>query len=157
MTNEYRAPIRPSEAVKLDANGNPAHDRAKPWSDTVRMLDECQLTKLLHIDQITEDQCNAGLRFRRRWLSAHQTSSFGIRYGERVDTSGGDTWALHRMEAQSDLRAALDGMPLAAAMAVQAVCGEDEKGAGRMDALKLGLDRLAAFYGVLNGFKRGMG
>ena len=155
--NDMSERIRPSEAVKLDANGNPAHDRAKPWGDTVRMLDECQLDRLLYAGQIDEGQHGAGCRFRRRWISAHQSSGYGIRYGERVDGGGGDAEALDRLEAQSDVRAALAGMPETAALAVQAVCGEDEKGAGRMEALKLGLDRLAAFYGVLNGFKRGMG
>lgn len=149
--------VRPVEAVRLDANGNPAHDRAKPWGETVRVLDECRLDRLRHAGQITDGQWWAGLRFRRRWLSAHQSSGYGIRYAERVDGGGGDAEALHRLEAQSDVRAALAGMPEAAALAVQAVAGEDERAAGRMAALRLGLDRLMAVYGVPAGFERRAG
>jgi hypothetical protein len=138
--------VRPIEAVRLDANGNPAHDRAKPWGDTVRVLDECRLDRLRHAGQVTDAQWAAGVRFRGRWLAAHQSSGYGIRYAERVDGGGGDAEALHRLDAQTDVRAALHGMPEVAALAVQAVAGEDERAAGRMDALRVGLDWLVGVY-----------
>lgn len=145
---------RPTASVRLDANGNPAHDRAKPWADTERYLDECRLDRLLLAGAIDDRQWRGGILFRRRWSAAHQGSSYGIRYGERVDGGGWDAESDHRLMAQSDVRAALEGVPERAALAVQAVAGEDQTAAGRMDALRIGLDRLAAFYRVPPEFKR---
>lgn len=145
---------RPTAAVRLDANGNPAHDRAKPWADTARYLDECRLDRLLLAGAIDDRQWRGGILFRRRWLAAHKGAGYGIRYGERVDGGGWDAESDHRLDAQSDVRAALAGMPADVAMAVQAVAGEDQPGAGRMDALRAGLDRLAAFWRVAPEFKR---
>lgn len=145
---------RPTEEVRLDANGNPAHDRAKPWANTLRYQDECQLDRLLWAGQIDDRQWLGGIRFRRLWLAAHRVASYGIRYTERVDGGGSGVESDTRLAAEDAVRAALRDLTEAAALAVQAVAGNDERGAGRMPALRLGLDGLAMALGVPAGFRR---
>lgn len=148
---------RPSVEVRLDERGNLAHDRAKPWADTVRMQDECQLDRLLWGGQISDAQWRAGVLFRSRWIAAHASASYGIRYGECVDGGGWASESDRRLWAQGEIRGALDGVPTAPALAVQGVCGGDEPARGRLDPLRLGLDHLARHYGVPDAFKRRAG
>lgn len=145
---------RPASRARLDERGNPAHDRAKPWSDTIRLLDECVLDRLLHGGQIIAMEWRAGVLFRGRWIAAHAGASYGIRYGERVQGSGWASESDHKLWAEGEVKAALDGMPETAALAVQAVCGADEPAKGRLAHLRLGLDRLARHYGIPRDFDR---
>lgn len=145
---------RTKVAVRLDERGNPAPANAAAWADASRYLDECQLDRLLLAGQVADREWRAGMLFRARWIAAHAGSSYGIRYAERVDGGGWASESDRRLTAQDEIRAALEDLPETAARAVQAVAGGDEKAAGRMNALRLGLDRLAAFYGVPAGFKR---
>lgn len=159
-TEDYGADLgaaaleRPADIIDVARIGGKGEN--KPTGTVKRYRDECVLDELNHRGQLTDRRWRAGILFRMKWLAAFRPVGYGSRYEPRINSSGRSSSlpAEEMFDAEDEITKALAGIPIRAAMAVQAVAGEDESAKGRLAYLTSGLDHLILFYAVPDDFRR---
>lgn len=162
MTRKRKKAVKPSSddygsdwrAQHMDGMEKEVRDRSttgQPTSFGMRAKAECVLDAYWNRMQINWRQYQVGMVIRRLYLSSQMQPRVTGSYGERI--AGNGDWLAVTNDAKKtllDAIAKLQANPVNMKGPVMQVCCDDSWAGGtrRLEALRLGLDRLADYFQI---------